>query len=288
MTSEELNTALYKKMFAEQEQFKAWLLTQPPEEILNHTYEYSVREDILITLENNDLYDEQAEALLRSESPLADVYKEFSKRETDYMDVVLDSLETCADAEIAREQKRREELRNTPVYPYPFEYAAENGEEDKYRQSRKISIACKETIEKAIGDHYADNCLNTAAAVRQVVDVFGYDRTLYVLAVTVQHKERDGRISHNNKEWAKSVPVFADRIDGSADQNVFLVVSQAHPGLTDLFIRGVRKAQALEKEQQAERAKSKTAEKPSILEKLKRPVQRNSPNNSANFLEPDR
>ena len=288
MTSEELNTALYKKMFAEQEQFKAWLLTQPPEEILNHTYEYSVREDILITLENNDLYDEQAEALLRSESPLADVYKEFSKRETDYMDVVLDSLETCADAEIAREQKRREELRNTPVYPYPFEYAAENGEEDKYRQSRKISIACKEAIENAIGDHYADNCLNTAAAVRQVVDVFGYDRTLYVLAVTVQHKERDGRISHNNKEWAKSVPVFADRIDGSADQNVFLVVSQAHPGLTDLFIRGVRKAQALEKEQQAERAKSKTAEKPSILEKLKRPVQRNSPNNSANFLEPDR
>ena len=111
MTSEELNTALYKKMFTEQEQFKAWLLTQPPEEILNHTYEYSVREDILITLENNDLYDEQAEALLRSESPLADVYKEFSKRETDYMDVVLDSLETCADAEIAREQKRREELR---------------------------------------------------------------------------------------------------------------------------------------------------------------------------------
>ena len=281
MTSEELNTALYQKMFAEQEQFKAWLLTQPPEEILNHTYEYSVREDILITLENNDLYDEQAEALLRSESPLADVYKEFSKR------VVLDSLETCADAEIAREQKRREELRNTPVYPYPFEYAAENGEEDKYRQSRKISIACKETIEKAIGDHYADNCLNTAAAVRQVVDVFGYDRTLYVLAVTVQHKERDGRISHNNKEWAKSVPVFADRIDGSADQNVFLVVSQAHPGLTDLFIRGVRKAQAQEKEQQAERAKSKAAEKPSILEKLKRPVQRNSPNNSANFLEPE-
>ena len=288
MTSEELNTALYKKMFAEQEQFKAWLLTQPPEEILNHTYEYSVREDILITLENNDLYDEQAEALLRSESPLADVYKEFSKRETDYMDVVLDSLETCADAEIAREQKRREELRNTPVYPYPFEYAAENGEEDKYRQSRKISIACKETIEKAIGDHYVDNCLNTAAAVRQVVDVFGYNRTLYVLAVTVQHKERDGRISHNNKEWAKSVPVFADRIDGSADQNMFLVVSQAHPGLTDLFIRGVRKAQAQEKEQQAERAKSKAAEKPSILEKLKRPVQRNSPNNSANFLEPDR
>ena len=288
MTSEELNTALYQKMFAEQERYKAWLLSQPPEAILDHTYEFTVREDILITLENNDLYDEQAEALLRSESPLADVYEEFQKRETDYMDVVLDSLEACADKEIAREQKRREELRNTPVYPYPYEYAAENGEVDKYRQSRKISIACKEAIEKAIGDHYADNCLNTAAAVRQVVDVFGYDRTLYVLAVTVQHKERDGRISQNNKEWAKTVPVFEDRIDGSADQNVFLVVSQANPGLTDLFIRGARRAQAQEKEKQAEKAKAAAAEKPSILEKLKKPVQKNAPNNSAHFQEPER
>ena len=179
-------------------------------------------------------------------------------------------------------------MTNIPVYLYPQEYAVENGELDKYRLSRKLNLACKEAIEQAIGGHYSEHRLDTAAAVRQVVDVFGYDRTLYVLAVTVQHKERDGRISHNNKEWAKSVPIFEDRIDGSADQNMFLVVSQAHPGLTDLFIRGVRKAQAQEKEQQAERAKSKAAEKPSILEKLKRPVQRNSPNNSANFLEPDR
>ena len=44
MTSEELNTALYKKVFAEQEQYREWLLSQPPNEILNHCYEYTVRE----------------------------------------------------------------------------------------------------------------------------------------------------------------------------------------------------------------------------------------------------
>ena len=180
------------------------------------------------------------------------------------------------------------EVRDIPIYPYPYEYAAENGEAEKYCQSRKICITCKEAIEKAIGDHYADNRLDTTAAVRQVVDVFGYDRTLYVLAVTVQHKDRDGRISQNNKEWAKSVPVFEDRIDGSADQNVYLVVDKANPGLTDLFIRGVRRAQAQEKEKEAEKAKTAAARKPTILEKLKRPLQENSPNNSANFLEPDR
>lgn len=289
MTSEELNTALYQKMFAEQEQYKAWLLTQPPEEILNHTYEYTVREDILITLENNDVYDEQAEALLQLEAPLAEVFKEFQSRETDYMDVVLDSLETCADAEIAKEQERREEVRNTPVYLYPQEYATENGELEQYLQSRKLSIACRDAIEQAIAQHYADNCLDTATAVRQVADVFGYDRMLHVLAITVQHKERDGRISRSNKDWAMSVPVFADRIGGSADQNVFLVVRQAHPGLIDLFVRGARRAQAQEKEKeqkQAETAKAIPTEKPSILERLKRPVQKNSPNISANKTEP--
>ena len=51
MTNEELNTALYEKMFAEQEKYRAWLLSQPPEEILNHTYEYTMREDILLSLE---------------------------------------------------------------------------------------------------------------------------------------------------------------------------------------------------------------------------------------------
>ena len=43
MTNEEHNTALYQKMFAEQEKFRDWLKGQPPEEVLNHAYEYTIR-----------------------------------------------------------------------------------------------------------------------------------------------------------------------------------------------------------------------------------------------------
>ena len=57
MTNEERNTALYQKMFAEQEKFRDWLKGQPPEEILNHAYEYTIREDILMSLEYHDLPD---------------------------------------------------------------------------------------------------------------------------------------------------------------------------------------------------------------------------------------
>ena len=86
MTTEELNTALYKKVFAEQEKHREWLLSQPPDEILNHCYEYTVREDIVLALEEYDLSDKQCKALLKSPSPLADVFKDFEKRETDHMD----------------------------------------------------------------------------------------------------------------------------------------------------------------------------------------------------------
>ena len=88
MTNEQWNTTLYKQMFTEQEQFRDWLLAQPPEEILNHAYEYVMREDVLLSLEHNDLTYAQAAALLASPAPLADVYKELDYVESSHMEEV--------------------------------------------------------------------------------------------------------------------------------------------------------------------------------------------------------
>lgn len=191
MTNEERNTALYQKMFAEQEKFRDWLKGQSPEEILNHAYEYTVREDILLSLEYHDLSDAQADALMKSPCPLGDVFQDFEKLETDHMDVIWDCLASRADT-ILEEQHRT--LRETPVYPYPASHAQEHGELEQYRASNRANIACKEAIEAAIREHYHDNQLDNQAAA-QVVDAFGLDRTLYVLANTVQQKDWDARFS---------------------------------------------------------------------------------------------
>ncbi len=92
MNTDEIH-ALYEKMAAEQDKFRDWLKSQPPEEVLNHAYEYTVREDIVMAMEELELPETRATALLASSTPLADVYKEFSKRETTYMDVVRDTIE---------------------------------------------------------------------------------------------------------------------------------------------------------------------------------------------------
>lgn len=106
MTNQELNTKLYKKMFAEQEQFKQSLCEMPAEEILNHAYEYTNRQDILLSLEYNDLTDAQCKALLKSPTPLADVFRELEKMETGHMDDIQCCIESRADTVIRREKAR--------------------------------------------------------------------------------------------------------------------------------------------------------------------------------------
>lgn len=100
------NAMLYDKMKAEQEKYRDWLLSQPPSEILNHTYEYTMREDIVMCMEELELSPKQAKALLRSPCPLDDVYKEFKDREVEHMDTVRDSIETRANDVIKREKNR--------------------------------------------------------------------------------------------------------------------------------------------------------------------------------------
>ena len=93
MNTNDLNTALYEKMAAEQDKYRDWLKSQPPEEILHHTYEYTIREDIVMAMEELELTNAQVQALLESPSPLEDVYRYFEKLETGYMDVIRDSID---------------------------------------------------------------------------------------------------------------------------------------------------------------------------------------------------
>lgn len=97
MTQTMLNTQLYQKMFAEQEQFKAELTQLPPLEILRQAYEYVCREDILLSLENNDLSARQAKALLKSRTPLADVFRKWDSWEDNHhMENIWNAVEARA------------------------------------------------------------------------------------------------------------------------------------------------------------------------------------------------
>ena len=144
-----------------------------------------------------------------------------------------------------------------PVYPYSLEEAQRNGETDLYKQSHNENIDCAQAIRKALADNFDGYHLKPGIEQKIIAD-FGFDRTMYVLANTIQHFDYDGRISRDNKEWAKAEPVPNDYNAWGEKKTREYCCNQAHPGLINLFINRFRKEQELEK-----------AKKPSVLKKLK-------------------
>ena len=106
MANPDLLTKLYQRMSAEQEQYRNWLLGQPPGDILNHAAEYTVREDIVIEMSALELSDAQTRALLKSPTPLTDIYKQWNKTETHHMDDIRDVIEARADIVIRAEKEK--------------------------------------------------------------------------------------------------------------------------------------------------------------------------------------
>ena len=144
---------------------------------------------------------------------------------------------------------------DTPVYLHTAAYAREHNELPQYRESLQANIACKEAIEKAVGENYHGWSVDTKTATAQVMAQFPVERIRYVLAATVQQKDWDGRISDDNKVWAKGIPVADEQ------NRCQFVVDQCHPGLTDLFVKRFREM---------------TERKTSVLEKLSEPAPKTS------------
>ena len=260
MTNEELNTALYKKMFAEQKDYKDWLLSQPAEEILRNAYEFVMREDILLSLEYNDLSDRYASALLDMDKPLAAIFSKLEHTESPHMEHVWDCVEQCA-----KETLDAQQITGLPIYPHSAIYAREYDELPAYRASYQANVDCSKAIDAAIRANYRDNRLDPAA-VSQVVERFGMESTLMVLAATARYKDRDDRIDDSHKAWAQTVAVPYDRDVIGTDRTHAYIVGYAHPGLVNLFMREARK-QAQEQQpsirQQLQHKPEAPARKPS-------------------------
>ena len=185
--------------------------------------------------------------IVRMQSPLEEVFETYRNTASDLRMIEMhDAMETCADDTMAAQ-------RASPVYTQPPDYARERGELDKYRESKRLNVLCKEAIEQSIRDNYKDNRLDADAVWRDVTAQFGSKRAAFVLAMTVREKDFDGRFSRENKAWAKSQPLPPD--PERRGRYCSYVVDKAHPVLTDALVTHARRE--LEREK-----------KPSVMEKL--------------------
>lgn len=155
-------------------------------------------------------------------------------------------------------------MRDISVYDKTVAYAIEHNELEAYRSSYKANMECKAAVADAIHSSYKDNRLDTKTALKQLTGTFSLERVAVVTAISIRELEHDGRISKENKEWAKSIPFPNDTDDWGRDRNATFGITSVHPGLTDLFADTVRK--------ELELTKTIPLKKPSLVEKLNRPL----------------
>lgn len=163
-----------------------------------------------------------------------------------------------------------ESMKNIPVYRHSAVYALEHGELETYKMSHIAGVACRDAIEKAIAEHYRDNCLSKDGA-RTVINEFGKERVLMVLAITVRDKLYDGRFSPANKAWAQAFPIEPNMDSWGSNRNLSLVVRRTHPGLLNLFCDQVK---AYETEKISVREKLKAATKKPPVPVMKKETER--------------
>lgn len=96
MLYEEMQAKLYAKMTAEQEKYRDQLLRLPPNKLLAKAQEYAIREDLVMIAKEDDLPVEQIGPLLRSRTPLADVYRQWQNHQVGYLEGLRDAFERCA------------------------------------------------------------------------------------------------------------------------------------------------------------------------------------------------
>lgn len=121
-----------------------------------------------------------------------------------------------------------------PFYDKSVDYAKENGELDKWRESMRENRRCAKEIENLIAEFHDGTYLASDSIIEGALKQFSEERVTLVLASTVQNKSWDGRFSPSNKDWAAGIDI-PDNGKGHEIQ------SNAHPALLDGVISSYRK-----------------------------------------------
>ena len=105
--------------------------------ILKAKYDYVMREDILLSLEYNDLSDRYATVLLDMDKPLAAIFSKLEHTESPHMEHVWDCVEHCA-----KDTLEAQQMTGLPIYPHSAAYAREHDELPVYRASYQANVDC--------------------------------------------------------------------------------------------------------------------------------------------------
>lgn len=119
-----------------------------------------------------------------------------------------------------------------PLFRYSWEEAKRTNSERDWRVSYSENCRCARDIEKAINDNFDGKHLN-GECVKPIIEQYGFNRVLWVLAATLKERSHDGRFSQENKSWSDTFYIPKEK--GRREY-----ATRSHPAVMDGFINRVR------------------------------------------------
>lgn len=97
-----------------------------------------------------------------------------------------------------------------PLYRHSFDDAKRNDDISSWRESHNENIRCRDFLDKEIAEKFDGSHL-PPECVGNTVKEFGFDRTMWVIANTINERTHDGRICRENRDWASGFRIPNNR-----------------------------------------------------------------------------
>jgi len=190
---ERMAQQLYDRAAQELNDYITELKTQTPEQIIDRCYEVSVKQDMVMILEEHDFPPQELEVLAALEHPLEVIYQDWLARDDSRMEELTNTFEHHA---VQKLQDRAEQLHadpKTPRYEGSYRDAVKNGEVCLFRASRSRDQACLKAFDKGISDANASQTMRPF--IQKWTQDYGHDRCKFILGYSVQRADWDKRYS---------------------------------------------------------------------------------------------
>lgn len=155
------------------------------------------------------------------------------------------------------------------VYPYSYEEARAKGQTAQHKRSYNLNVECALSIQAASTLNLANGHV-PIENVREVLEDYGPERVMWVLANTIQQRGSDTRYTEDSRRWAENFPIPADPYK-NGDLRLGYIIEGWPPYVVEFLnlaqgeIAAARQAQAQKRQK---KPKEKQEKKQSIRKQL--------------------
>ena len=111
MEQRDYNRLLYEKSVSEYTDFITELKSMTSDEIIEHSYEKVIKEDLVTLLENNDIDQDKAKSLYLKKHPLDYIYQEWLDKDCSHMEMLEDTINDSAERATKERKEKSKESR---------------------------------------------------------------------------------------------------------------------------------------------------------------------------------